>query len=166
MVYMNIAPEMHSVWILKVCLWLSVVHITLQQVFHMSTFCLNTSISLMSHCHLKTIPNSWNVPYCLKNPPKFNFKEFPHHPLETNTPTILRGPTSRNPVYLNQVRMEAGQFGLPLPIHQPGSFWFRYLQATRLKCVGAPLCMKCSPQRTFSGMLAKKSGMLFSKTVL
>jgi hypothetical protein len=33
--------------------------------------------------------------------------EFPHHPLETNTPPILNGPTSGNPVDLNQLNVEA-----------------------------------------------------------
>jgi hypothetical protein len=55
------------------------------------------------------IPNSWHVAYRLKNLPQFDFGEFPHHPLETNTPTILNGPTSRNPVDLNQVSVEARQ---------------------------------------------------------
>jgi hypothetical protein len=41
--------------------------------------------------------------------PQFNFGEFPYHPLETNTPTILNGPTSRNPVALNQVSVETRQ---------------------------------------------------------
>jgi hypothetical protein len=44
-----------------------------------------------------------------ENLPQFDFREFPHHPLDTNTPTILNGPTSRNPVDLSQVSMEAGQ---------------------------------------------------------
>jgi hypothetical protein len=33
--------------------------------------------------------------------PQFSFGEFPHHPLEINTSTILNGPTRSNPVYLN-----------------------------------------------------------------
>jgi hypothetical protein len=48
-----------------------------------------------------------------ENLPEFYFREFPHHPLETNTPTILNGLTSRNPVDLNQVRVEARQLALP-----------------------------------------------------
>jgi hypothetical protein len=39
--------------------------------------------------------------------PQFDFGEFPHHTLETNTPTTLNGPTSRNPLDLNQVSVEA-----------------------------------------------------------
>jgi hypothetical protein len=31
-----------------------------------------------------------------ENLPQFDFGEFPHHPLEVNTPTILYGPISRN----------------------------------------------------------------------
>jgi hypothetical protein len=34
--------------------------------------------------------------------------------------------------------------GPPLPIHRPGSFRFRYLRATRLKCAGTPSCRKYS----------------------
>jgi hypothetical protein len=30
--------------------------------------------------------------------PQFNFRELPHHPMETITPVILNGPTRRNPV--------------------------------------------------------------------
>jgi hypothetical protein len=43
-----------------------------------------------------------------ENLPQFNFREFPHHPLEINTPTILNG-TGRNPVYLNQVSVDVRQ---------------------------------------------------------
>jgi hypothetical protein len=35
------------------------------------------------------------------------FGEFPHHPLEMNTASVLNDPTSSNPVYLNQVSVEA-----------------------------------------------------------
>jgi hypothetical protein len=45
--------------------------------------------------------------YC-ENLPAFNFRELPHHPPETNAP-ILNGPTSRNPVDLNQMSVEARQ---------------------------------------------------------
>jgi hypothetical protein len=44
-----------------------------------------------------------------ENLPQFDFGEFPYHPLETNTPTLLNGPTSRNPVDLNQMSVEARQ---------------------------------------------------------
>jgi hypothetical protein len=44
-----------------------------------------------------------------ENLPQFDFGEFPHHPLEINTPTILNGSTSINPVYLNQESVEARQ---------------------------------------------------------
>jgi hypothetical protein len=44
-----------------------------------------------------------------ENLPQLSLGEFPHYALETNTPTILNGPTSRNPVDLNQVSMEARQ---------------------------------------------------------
>jgi hypothetical protein len=44
-----------------------------------------------------------------ENLPQFDFREFPHHPLETNTPIILNGFTSKNLVDLNQVSMEARQ---------------------------------------------------------
>jgi hypothetical protein len=44
-----------------------------------------------------------------ENLPQFDFGEFPHHPLQINIPTILNGPTRRNPVYLNQVSVEARQ---------------------------------------------------------
>jgi hypothetical protein len=47
-----------------------------------------------------------------ENLPKFDFLEYPHHPLETNRPTILNGFTSRNPVDLNQVSVEARQLVL------------------------------------------------------
>jgi hypothetical protein len=43
------------------------------------------------------------------NLPQFDFGEFSHHPLEINTPTILNGPTRRNPAYLNQVSVAARQ---------------------------------------------------------
>jgi hypothetical protein len=38
--------------------------------------------------------------YCIlpENLSQSDFGEFPHHPLEMNTPTILNGPISRNPV--------------------------------------------------------------------
>jgi hypothetical protein len=39
----------------------------------------------------------------------FDFAEFSHYPLEWNTPMILSGPTSRNPVDLNQVRTKVRQ---------------------------------------------------------
>jgi hypothetical protein len=42
-----------------------------------------------------------------ENLPQFSFEEFPHHPLEINTPTILNGLTSRNAADLIQVSMEA-----------------------------------------------------------
>jgi hypothetical protein len=96
-----------------------------------------------------------------ENLPQFDFWEFPHLPLETNTPTILNGPTNRNPVDLNQVSLEARQL-----VHRPGIFRFRYLRAMRLKCAGAPSCVKCSSRRMISGTSAKKSGMLFSKKAL
>jgi hypothetical protein len=96
-----------------------------------------------------------------ENLPKFDFWEFPHHPLETNRPTILNGLTSRNP------GERGGQaVGPPVSIHRPGSFRFRYLRATRLKCAEAPSCMNCSSRRISSGTSAKKSGMLFSKKAL
>jgi hypothetical protein len=41
--------------------------------------------------------------------PQFDFRDFPHHPLERNTPTILDGPTGRNPVDLNQVSVYVRQ---------------------------------------------------------
>jgi hypothetical protein len=44
-----------------------------------------------------------------ENLPQFYFGEIPHHPLDTNIATILNVPTSRNPVDLNQVSMEARQ---------------------------------------------------------
>jgi hypothetical protein len=47
-----------------------------------------------------------------ENVPQFDFGEFPHHPLEINTPTILNGPTRINPVDLNQVSVEARQLVL------------------------------------------------------
>jgi hypothetical protein len=47
-----------------------------------------------------------------ENLPQFHFGEFPDHPLEINTPTILNGLTSRNPVDLNQVSVEARQLVL------------------------------------------------------
>jgi hypothetical protein len=40
---------------------------------------------------------------------QFDFGEFPYHPLETITPKILNGPTSRNSVDLNQVSVESRQ---------------------------------------------------------
>jgi hypothetical protein len=43
------------------------------------------------------------------NLPQFDFGEFPHHPLETNTPTILNDPAIRNPLDLSQVNVEARQ---------------------------------------------------------
>jgi hypothetical protein len=81
--------------------------------FHMSTSCLNTGLSSTSHCHPKTI--------CVlsENLPQFDFGEFPHHPLEMNTPTILNATTSRNPLDLNQVSVEARKLGhLYLPTDQ------------------------------------------------
>jgi hypothetical protein len=44
-----------------------------------------------------------------ENLPYLDFREFPHHQLDTHTPTVLNGPTSRNPVDLNQVNVEARQ---------------------------------------------------------
>jgi hypothetical protein len=44
-----------------------------------------------------------------ENLPKFDFWEFPNHPLETNRPMILNGLTSRNPVDFNEVSVEARQ---------------------------------------------------------
>jgi hypothetical protein len=46
-----------------------------------------------------------------ENLPHFDVGEFPHHPLATITPKILNGPTSINPVYLNQMSVEARQLG-------------------------------------------------------
>jgi hypothetical protein len=42
-----------------------------------------------------------------ENLPEFNFEEFPHHPPETNTPTILNGTISMNSMDLNQESVEA-----------------------------------------------------------
>jgi hypothetical protein len=53
-----------------------------------------------------------------ENLPQFDFGEFPHHPLETITPKILNGPTSRNSVDLNQMSMEARQVHLYLSTNQ------------------------------------------------
>jgi hypothetical protein len=100
-----------------------------------------------------------------ENLPQFDFGEFPHHPLETNTPTILNGPTQKSSRFKSGER-GGHAIGLPLPIHQPGNFRVRYLRATRLKCAGAPSCMKCSSRRMISGTSAKKSGFLFSKKAL
>jgi hypothetical protein len=44
-----------------------------------------------------------------ENLTKFDFGEFPYHPLETNTPTILNGAISKNSVDLNLVSVEARQ---------------------------------------------------------
>jgi hypothetical protein len=44
-----------------------------------------------------------------ENLPQFDFGEFPHHPLETNTQTILNGLTSRYATNLNQMSVEAKQ---------------------------------------------------------
>jgi hypothetical protein len=44
-----------------------------------------------------------------ENLPQFDFVEFPNHPLEIYTPTILNGPTRRNPVDLIQESVEARQ---------------------------------------------------------
>jgi hypothetical protein len=90
-----------------------------------------------------------------ENLPKFNFGEFPH-PLEANTPTFLNGPTSRNPVDLNRVSMEAKQLS-----HQPENFQFRCLLATRLKCAGAASCMKCSSRRIISRTSVKNQAYCF-----
>jgi hypothetical protein len=43
-----------------------------------------------------------------ENLPQFDFREFPHNPVEMNKP-ILNGQTSRNPMDLNQVNVEARQ---------------------------------------------------------
>jgi hypothetical protein len=48
---------------------------------------------------------SWHVAYCLKLYDS-SIGDFPYHPLETNTPTILNDSRSRNPVDLNQKRMK------------------------------------------------------------
>jgi hypothetical protein len=96
---------MHSLQVFKVCLWQSAFHMTLQYTFHISTSCLNTDLSLASHCHPKTIA------CCVlsENLPQFDFREFAHHPLEMNISMILNGPTSINPVDINQMSMEARQ---------------------------------------------------------
>jgi hypothetical protein len=44
-----------------------------------------------------------------ENLPQSDFRDFPHHPMETNTTTILNCPTSRKPVDFNQVSVEARQ---------------------------------------------------------
>lgn len=46
------------------------------------------------------------VTYCLNN---LHYCEHPHLSHEMNTQTILNGPTSRNPVDINQVGPEARQ---------------------------------------------------------
>jgi hypothetical protein len=87
-----------------------------------------------------------------QNLPQFDFGEFPHHPLETNTPMILNSPTNLNPVHLSQVSVEASQLvHLYLPTDQEGNFRLRYLRATRLKCARAPSFMKCGSRRMISG---------------
>jgi hypothetical protein len=53
-----------------------------------------------------------------ENLPQFDIGEFPYHPLEINTPTILNSPTRINSVYLNQVSVEARQVHLYLSIDQ------------------------------------------------
>jgi hypothetical protein len=42
-----------------------------------------------------------------ENLPQLDFRELPHHPIETNTATNLNGPTSKNSVDLNHVSVEA-----------------------------------------------------------
>jgi hypothetical protein len=91
--------------------------------------------------------------------PQLNFGEFPHHPLETITPKILNGPTSKNPVDLNVMSVEARQLVHVYLSTDQETFRFRYLRATRLKCAGAPSCMKCSSRRMFSGTSAKISAL-------
>jgi hypothetical protein len=58
----------------------------------------------------------------VRNLPQFDFGEFPHHPLETNTPTILNVPASINPVDLNQVSVEARQLVHPYLSTDKGIF--------------------------------------------
>jgi hypothetical protein len=41
-----------------------------------------------------------------KNLPQFDFGESPYHPLETNTPKILNGPTRINPMDIDQVKVD------------------------------------------------------------
>jgi hypothetical protein len=43
-----------------------------------------------------------------ENLPQSDFGEFPHHPLQTNKPTILNGPTRKNPVDLNEISVDSG----------------------------------------------------------
>jgi hypothetical protein len=74
----------------------------------MSTSCLSTGLKLYVSLPPEDDPKimAWHVS---ENLTQFDFGEFPHHPLEMNTQTILNDPTSGNPMDLNQVSVEARQ---------------------------------------------------------
>jgi hypothetical protein len=131
--------------------------------YHTCISCLNTGLSSTSHCHSKTIPNSWHVVYCLKTWAQFDFGGFPHHPLETITPKILNDPTSRNPVDLNQLSVEAKQ----VPTYPPTrklSIQVAVVNGTEM--CGSAIMHEVEFRRMVSGTSTKKSGMLFSRTSL
>jgi hypothetical protein len=53
-----------------------------------------------------------------ENLPQFGFGEFPHHP-QMNTLNMLKGPTSRNPMCLNQLIVDARKLSGNLSIYAP-----------------------------------------------
>jgi hypothetical protein len=71
----------------------------------MSTSCLNTGVNpkFLACCVLS------------KNMPQFDFREFPHLPLEMNT-SNLNGPTSRNLNGFKSYECEGQAIGLPVPV--------------------------------------------------
>jgi hypothetical protein len=72
----------------------------------MSTSCLNTGLSDVS---LTPEDDPKILECCIssENLTQFDFGEFPHHPREIITPTVLNDPTCRNLVDFNHVSMEA-----------------------------------------------------------
>jgi hypothetical protein len=69
--------------------------------------CLNTGLSSTTHCHPKTIPNSWHVACCLKTCQNSISESFHIIHWRRIDQRFLNGLTSRNPVDLNQVSVEA-----------------------------------------------------------
>jgi hypothetical protein len=99
-VYINISPEMHRFLVFKVCLWHSAPYVHL-----LPEYRPQPDVALP----YEDDPQFLACSVLSENLPQFDFGEFPHCPLEINTPTILNGPTRRNSVHLNQVSVEARQ---------------------------------------------------------
>jgi hypothetical protein len=61
---------------------------------------------------------------------KFDFGEFPYHPLEINALAILNYPHKQKFIGFELGELGGQAITSPVPVHRPGGFPFRYLGIT------------------------------------